>query len=151
MQYVPAVAVLIAAVVALIGYFQWQTAHHRIVLDLFDRRFDTYESFRNIVTQHLTWGEITNEMLLDYVRNTSRARFLFGPEVVQYLENSYRSLVQVKYSEYSRHTPEAKREPEEERVSLLFERLSSFYTETDALFGPYMRLQQKTLRFWRPL
>ena len=34
-----------AVFVALIGYFQWRTAHQRAALDLFDRRYEIFSRY----------------------------------------------------------------------------------------------------------
>lgn len=39
----PYLTAFIAAVVALIAFLQWRTAHDKVLLDLFDKRFAAYE------------------------------------------------------------------------------------------------------------
>jgi hypothetical protein len=101
-----------------------------------------YDNLRKIVSQHLTTGEVVNDMLFDYVRETNRARFLFGPEVIDYLDGRYQDLVRVRHV-LQRDVPEGI-----DPFLNIMDRLNQFYAETDRLFGPYMRLHQKYRPWW---
>jgi hypothetical protein len=152
MVIVSLLGVLVAGCVAIIGFFQWQTAHHRIVLDLFDKRFATYEELRKVISEQQTSGAVSNEMLFAYIRATNRARFLFGPEVTSYLDARYKDLVKASllFTQARTPSPELDRERQADATAALLDRLTDFHKETERLFGPYMRLHQKLARLWWP-
>jgi hypothetical protein len=80
---VPAIALLAAG----IGYFQWRTAQQKVVLDLFDRRLDTYTALRNVVSKIMASSNAaTNETSFEFLKALGRAEFLFGPEVIEHLK-----------------------------------------------------------------
>jgi|SRR5215467_9449920 len=51
MAILQGLTVIIAALVALIGFLQWLTARQKAVFDLFDKRFKIYEVVKNCVVQ----------------------------------------------------------------------------------------------------
>jgi hypothetical protein len=80
---VPAIA-LLAAVVA---YAQWRTAQQKVVLDLFDRRMETYTALREIVCKIVaSSSEATTEASFKFLQALDRAEFLFGGKVVEHLK-----------------------------------------------------------------
>jgi hypothetical protein len=152
MVYVSVLGVFVAGCVAVIGYFQWQTAHHRIVLDLFDKRLATYDELREVISKQLTSGAVPQEMLIAYIRALNRAHFLFGPEVTSYLKARYKDLVQASmlFAKNRPLPPETDRERAIAEMTGVLDRLTDFYKDTDALFYPYMRLHQKLPYTWWP-
>jgi hypothetical protein len=143
------ISAVLGLAVAIVGYLGWMTAHQRIVVDLFDRRFKVYDELREAVSTLLTNGTIDSTTLFSYLRTTNRARFLFGPEVVEYLEARYKDLVAAQIAE-RRNPPHAPTDEQVQAYGDLFERLGNFYQQTDNLFGPYMRLHQKLPSMWLP-
>jgi hypothetical protein len=134
----------ILALVPLVAYFQWQTAHHRVVLDLFDRRFRTYEEIRHAIA-NVVPGEQNVELLATYSTAMDRAQFLFGPEVSHYLKKKYEDVV--------RTMLEPKGHDEIEWGQIVrgqSDRLQSFYEEANKLFRPYMMLPHKIRHLWLP-
>jgi hypothetical protein len=75
----------IALIVALISALQWITARQKVVLDLFDKRFAVYDELREVIGKHGQSGT-TMEDIGKYTRAANRAKFLFGPEVTNSLE-----------------------------------------------------------------
>jgi hypothetical protein len=49
--------VIVATFVAIIGYFQWRTAHQRVILDLFERRMKVYEGAKRCVSYVVAHGK----------------------------------------------------------------------------------------------
>ena len=86
---------MVAIGVAVIAYFQWRTAHQRIVIDLFERRFQVYEDLRKVIFEYATNFEVTNLMLGRFLVAREWATFLFGSEVTTYLEECYKDLTTV--------------------------------------------------------
>ena len=72
-----AIGLLIAGFGALIAYFQWRTAHQRIVLDLFERRTEVFEEIENAVKQALNSStrEEADAAFWRFVSAESESRF----------------------------------------------------------------------------
>src|SRR5690606_4973811 len=79
---------IIAAIGAMIAYFQWFTAHQRIALELFVRRFEVVLSLRRAVLAALAPGDYGEKQQREFGDAVLRARFLFGPEVFSLLEQT---------------------------------------------------------------
>src|SRR5262249_12643311 len=86
-QYLQALSTPALAIMAvLIGVMQWRTAHQRAVLDLFDRRMKVYGDLVAVTAEIVREGRAELQSLLSYSRSEAEARFLFGSEVSNYLE-----------------------------------------------------------------
>lgn len=139
---------IIAAIGAMIAYFQWVTAHQRIALELFDRRFEVVLSLRRAVLTALAHGDYGEKQQREFGDAVLRARFLFGPEVFSLLEQTISDLDIVDFGE--RH-PKHISKPEKERdFADAKGRLRDFVPESFKLFDPYMRAPFKMGSFWHP-
>jgi hypothetical protein len=91
------IGVIIAGFGAGIAYFQWRTAHQRVVLDLFDRRVAVFRDIEEAAKAAL--NELGRAQLepafWSYVRAEANARFLFGEEVIVALSNLRRDFANV--------------------------------------------------------
>jgi hypothetical protein len=147
------VAVTIAFGVFLVGYAQWRTANQRVVVDLFEKRLAAYNELEGAVGQVMREGEVDEAAFRRFLIGKMDARFLFGREVLDYLEAVYRDIVSLK-TVYRNDVIDTKPDRERERViDLKFEvfgRVSDFALKAPEVFGPYMRLDQKNTPFWRP-
>jgi hypothetical protein len=129
----------------LIAYLQWQTARQKVLLDLFDKRFAVYDELRSVVGRHLSSG-IDQTALFEFKRVTSRAQFLFGPEVQPFLEERW---VDLSRDMVERNNPQPQPVPEDQRaaaeVKLVArkDRLNDFFKDFDKLVAPYMNHHQK--------
>jgi len=59
----PWIIATIAVFAALIAYFQWRTAHQRVVLDLVDRRVQTFELVERACGSIISAGKASVEAL----------------------------------------------------------------------------------------
>ncbi|MGO1073186.1 hypothetical protein [Lysobacter sp. CA199] len=84
----PIVALLVACLAAWIAYRQYRTARNKLKLDLFDRRFLVYEAARKALTQAYGHGKLEPSQQFEYLSSVQAARWLFGPEVQEYLETT---------------------------------------------------------------
>lgn len=134
-------ALVIAAGVAVISYFQWRTAHLRYILDLFEKRLSVYEALRDAIGGYLATGNVSDETLIAYMRARNQARFLFGNEVSTYLEQTFGDLAQAHVGPTLARTPE-----QIERDLAGINRLGEFHKKLEQLFLPYMKLDQKLPR-----
>jgi hypothetical protein len=81
---------LIALFVAYVGYRQYQLGREKFKLDLFEKRFAVFQGTRVFLSRILQDGAV-KEMgyLWEYRASIGEASFLFGDELVNYLEEIY--------------------------------------------------------------
>jgi len=87
-QFLQALATpAIALLAAVIGICQWRTAHAKVVLDLFDRRMKIYGDCRSILDKIISSpSATTTQDGADFIRASADAEFLYGDNIVKYLE-----------------------------------------------------------------
>jgi hypothetical protein len=76
----------VAALGIFIAYRQWRTAQNKLKLDLFERRLAVYEAARGFISSVMTSGKTTQDREFEYLTGIRGAKWLFGDEVVQYLD-----------------------------------------------------------------
>jgi hypothetical protein len=135
----------IAGAVAVIALFQWRTAQHKVVLDLFDRRMETYTSLRNIVTKVIgSSSAATTEISFEFHRAMHRAEFLFGDEIGEHLKRIDAAINEIRIVLAERNglqVPELTASINRERLARAA--VESFSTTVHVLVKPYVRMQQK--------
>jgi hypothetical protein len=141
-------AAAVAAIVAIvISFLQWMTAQTKVALDIHASRYAVYMELREAVNLFLRELNFSNDVHAKFLDAQSRARFLFGAEVDQYLEEIRRLMIAGHvFDRYSRGVQQP-----QERVDQQIERLNqinAFFKDIDAMFVPYMRLEQKMPPWW---
>ena len=88
-----------AVAVAVIGYLQfrtarlqWRTAHNRAVLDQFERRYKVYKMLRGLIRAIQGSSDAAHEGFLKAQEAAERAQFLFGDDVVSYVNQLLRDI-----------------------------------------------------------
>ena len=81
----PLATVLVGCLVAFIAWQQWQVAHAKLRLDLFDRRYKIYDATRKFVAGIVSEATFSDAQLFTFYAGTSDAEFLFGSDIVDYL------------------------------------------------------------------
>lgn len=133
---------VIALAVAVIAYLQWQVAHDRLRLDLFDRRYKVYEAARKFIA--ITTMETPNfddSHLLEFNDRTSSAVFLFKSDIVDYLSDIRKRAVTMRMH-YELYQPTGTSEnervkhinSEQEEKDWLFSQLAVM----PKIFSPYL-------------
>jgi hypothetical protein len=137
----PAIALLAIT----IGGMQWRTSHQRAVLDLFDKRWAVLNELRSVISDIVREGSVTTQGALSYAIAVDRAKFLFGREVVEYLET-----IRMALSLHHVAEQQLRAEPPEETRNKLIDQeadammeISEFYRRINLLVRPYMRMHQK--------
>lgn len=88
-SYVTAIAIpIIALVAAWIAFRQSQLARRKLKLDLFDKRMEVYEAVRTALGTAARSGKLTNEQEIEYLLGVRSAKWLFGPDVYEYLDKT---------------------------------------------------------------
>ncbi|GAA0654876.1 hypothetical protein [Brevundimonas lenta] len=98
------IALITASVVSAITFRQWKTANDKLLMDLFDRRFENFRTIMGaIASRHddvmrnqrlgVLMGKLPKEPMESFYRAVAVSHFLFGPEVKAALEGVERALV----------------------------------------------------------
>lgn len=98
--------VVIAGIVAFIAFQQWRTARHKLALDLFDRRFANFQSVHETVRAYLAavrslkFPDVESDderaRFAEFWSHYDSARFLFGPDVCDCLDELSERLANLK-------------------------------------------------------
>jgi hypothetical protein len=141
----------IAAFVALIGLLnlltarqQWRTANNRVVFDLFQKRYEVYQEFRDIVSRLTGSGKADSMMFVKAAEATERAQFLFRDDLVRYLRqftDKVRDLESYCQEQAGLQGDDLKKNLDAQRQ--LKNALDEFRTQGPTLFGQYIRFDQK--------
>jgi len=76
---------VIACIAVYIAYQQHKTARYRLRLDLYNKRFNMFNSTKSLLGKIVSMGDVTNEELSDFHRSTAEAIFLFKQDIPDYL------------------------------------------------------------------
>jgi hypothetical protein len=129
-----------------IAKLNWQTQHDKIVLDLFDRRYPVYLEIRNAIGEVYSSGAAPMPTYNRYTTGVDQARFLFGPEVFDFLEKMRRTLGDLEVANITIKQPT---HPDFNKWvvkrSELFQEVSDFYENFDRKVAPYLAAHQKLL------
>lgn len=142
----------IAALGLLIAYFQWRTAHQRVVLDLFDRRYQTFELAERSLANIVSSPKLNVEDLQNLHQAKGKARFLFGDDVNTYLKERIEDCAFMRSftDEAIKGHPEAQRQTLTDKRYAAVVRITDFQKVAPPIFAPYMLLDQKMPSTWLP-
>jgi hypothetical protein len=148
----PWILAVIAGLGLLIAYFQWRTAHQRVVLDLFDRRLQTFELAELACTTIISSGKASEEALRLLHQAKGKARFLFGNDVNAYLKERIAdcAFLLAFTDEVIQERPEPERQNLIDKKYGALTKIADFQTGAPPIFAPYMRLDQKMPSAWLP-
>jgi hypothetical protein len=125
------------------------TAHtinvnQRTVLDFVERRYAVYQEFRETVTRVTGSGRADSALSFKAAEALERAQFLFGDDVVQYLQRFTNSVCDLECycaEQAGLQGDDLKRNLEAQRRSK--DAIEEFRSTGPALFGRYIRFDQK--------
>jgi hypothetical protein len=72
---------VLGLVAAYIAWRHWRTSQDRVVLDLFDRRFQVFQELTRAIAAAFHKPNVQVPDLANFDVATEKAQFLFGPEV----------------------------------------------------------------------
>src|SRR5690349_2365211 len=147
-QYLQAMFIpVLALIVALIAYQQWRTAHNKLRLALFDRRFAVYVETLDFIGTVMQDGYPASEHYRPFARARDRAQYLFGPEVEVLLERIHKTAVILRatHSQIEQGKGEKKDEAIEAAIDEAIKtnhaalaRFSEFDAELMSVMQPYL-------------
>jgi hypothetical protein len=138
-------ALLVSVAVACIAAFNWRTAHQKIVLDVFEKRFAVYEEIMRIVAAQIRQSRLDDKDFYDFIRIKDRAKFLFGDDVSTYLKTLQTDLEAARREERNepRKLNEEQAERDVARYVGLHDRIAKAFAELERLLTPYMKIHEK--------
>jgi hypothetical protein len=137
---------------AYIAWRQWRTAQDRLILDLFERRFQVFQELNRAILRGAEKAKLDVQDLVNFNTAAEKARFLFGPEVYNYLTESRERMINIIRIERSLlNMPDGpQRTDAENKVLAAFSEISEFFERLATLVTPYMRVGQPP-QPWRSL
>lgn len=136
----------LALFAAMIAYRQWRTAHQRLVFDLFERRMRIFDDAREVLNGVIRAGDAQDHQVVEFSRVAERARFLFGDEVVLYIEDiklAVNDLCANRLMLRSTNLPPTERAKYAEDSAKCMNTIAGFYTKFPRLILPYVRMTQR--------
>ena len=136
---------LVAIIGAGIAYLQWRTAHQRVVLDLFDKRYSIWSKMREPIAEIVREGKVANDVEMRFLRARDGSEFLFGKEVNDYLDKLYKAILDHRVAESALQyaKSEGERLKAGENRLAKFKVIADFFNEFPKLVAPYMQMRQK--------
>jgi hypothetical protein len=133
---------VVGLIAAYIAWRQWRTSHDRLILDLFERRFQSFQELTIVISQGLNKPHPDTKDLGDFDRASEKARFLFGPEVYSYLREVRGHLVNL--IAIGRGLPDmpdgAQRSTAENAIRAGLAEMNSFYETLAGLVTRYLQM-----------
>lgn len=80
---------MIGVIAVYIAWQQWKTSHQKLMLDLYDRRLRVYEEVVKVLSIVVRDADITYEKLAVFRAAVAEADFIFGPEIVSFIDEIY--------------------------------------------------------------
>ena len=137
----------IALLAAVIAWAQWRAVRRREGMELFERRMATYDALRRVLANVVQHGSVTDAEFGAFQAASDRVRFLFGPEVLVYLDGlrgALRTHQRAEVTMNARGGPDYDRAVGAKHAS--FEEVVKFYEAFPKLIAPYVRMDQKLPR-----
>jgi len=144
MQWAQAIALIfLSSVGAWIAVKQMRIATAKLNLDLYDRRFKVFEAGRHFLGQFLVYGTIRLQEITELSVGTADAVFLFGDEVVEYLDTLRKTGVSLngkngRLNNMDNNDPG--RNAVIDQIAILETQLSDEIPRITSLFKPYLEL-----------
>jgi hypothetical protein len=138
------VAIIAAAIAGYIALRQWWTAHDRLRLDVYDRRFAVYEATKNLISAATLQGQATPDDLAGFYDGIRGAEFLFDGDTRNFLMKigdmaARARIIRARLDRHPEH-PHAGQLIDQEEDILDFLREQAPHLE--ALFGRYLDMSQ---------
>ena len=136
--------VIIGVAVAYVAWRQWRTAREKLVLDLFDKRMDIYDRAVGAMRLVMRDGAVTkNSSFVDLISVAAEAQFLFGDDVVHFLNGWVDRLGEISVAESMLEDPEV--EGRSDWIKKKYDHLKvsdKFRPELTKLCSRYLRMTQ---------
>jgi hypothetical protein len=137
------ITIFIGVFVAFVGYQQYSVNKERFKLDLFEKRFNVYDSIRVLLIHMLSGAVLEPERLFKFRADTEDALFLFKEDVTNYIKLVDKKAVEyINMPEKLRAFPEGelKSKVREEKICLMNWILKQ-QPQLQEVFAPYLKFK----------
>ena len=132
---------VVGLIATYIAWRQWRTSNDRLILDLFERRFQVFQELTRTVSAAINKPRTEINDLADFDQASEKARFLFGPEVHGYLREVRGHLVNlISFGRALHEMDGPQRTNAENKVSAAENEMSAFYARLAALVTRYLQM-----------
>ena len=139
-----AVTALVAIIVAMVTYGQWVTNRARLRHELFDRRYEMYETIAAFLANIGVDGRVRESSDREFLQNTKKAYFVFGCDssVKSLVDNIYNLSVELSClgTELDSIAVGEQRKANVQRQSSIKSDLQSIFLSLEKKFEKYLRL-----------
>ncbi|UCG54624.1 MAG: hypothetical protein JSV32_08635 [Dehalococcoidia bacterium] len=118
-----------------------------IQLEMYDRRLKVYDAISRFISETLQYGTTDNEKLIDMLRETKHAKFLFpkDDDIKEYIDLLYQKGLDLEYKEKelnseSKVCTQERREQLVEESRKLKDWIKSQFDTVDKKFGKHLQL-----------
>ena len=77
---------IIGVFAAIIAWQQWRTSHHKLRLDLFEKRMAVFNDLMEFISSIIQQGTMPHDAWIYLHRKTNERKFLFGEDIQKYGE-----------------------------------------------------------------
>jgi hypothetical protein len=140
---------LLAGSVGYLAFRHWRTSHERAILDLFEKRWETYIALQAVISDVLQTGTSPANVSFSFLSAINKAEFLFGAEVNVYLRQVYKLLIDLDFANTrieDNGPGQGQAGHVQKRYDILMA-LSKFYVTINPLVKPYMNMTQRLSRW----
>jgi len=104
-KFAPALIALLVGLFATgitwkIAHRQWKTAHDKLRLDLFDKRFALFEDYFSATTAALSKWPNRDELFRKFARHRGISKFLFEEDIANLVEQTIEAIVRLEILEH---------------------------------------------------
>ena len=139
------VAVVAACIAGLIALRQWKTAHDKIRLDLFDKRFHIYTAFFSAAHAALVKSPDRLKIYAEFVALKGQSQFLFGRDAADFIEGAIHEIAGFIAHENALAVMKDAADDDRQRVTnlimSLIEKISERERNAYAVFKKYMSFE----------
>jgi hypothetical protein len=139
---------VIAVVATYVAWQQWKTNALKVKLDRYDRRVRVYEEVKKMLSIVMRDADIDAGELLAFRSSTAEAGFLFGPEILKYIDELYRrgSRLSVANKQYRANLDRVNPGYDHQKVTDVINQeiawLSEQFIPARDIFKPYLDISQ---------
>jgi hypothetical protein len=138
---------VIAAIALYIAFQQYKTAHDKLRLDLYERRFRVYRGLMDLLAVIARDEPVSQEDLDNFYRETDQKRFLFKNELREYLTLVREKAVRLR--QLKRNLDPTVSLPDDRRTRAIDEETELLgwfdkeFEEVETRFEPYLGFYQR--------
>ena len=136
---------VIGVIAVYIAYQQHKTNKDKLRLELYGKRLKVYQALSEFIGRTVRQGDVDDESLYKFLRETAEANFLFGAEMGTYLHEIYLKAIDLQYLEKAIKNPTSpvgeKREAIYDKRQIVFDWFKNQFNVAQEKFGKQLRFE----------